>query len=237
MGDPCQLPPILADLTPPAAPAYGLGRTLFERLAAMGTQPLLLRTCFRSHPALCAIPNDCFYGGRLRCAVSAAERPPLLPSLAPLVFLDVRQGREQKRQGGSSENAEEAAAAARVVSHLLQCGVPAASIGVIAFYHAQVAAVTARLMQLQQQLQQRQQQRQQQGALAGQGWLGLGPSDSALPPSDEEHSRDAGGVTVSTVDSFQAPACPYACPRLAPGWGAAPMARGIRSDPIRSDPD
>lgn len=136
VGDPLQLPPVVVDVPAPAGKA-GIQRALFVRLRDMGHAPLPLRTQFRCHPALSAVPNACFYGGLLLDGVAAAERAPLLPSLPALSFLDVRKGSESRMAGGSCENEEEAAVAAAMVRHLVASGIARGDIGVITFYRAQ----------------------------------------------------------------------------------------------------
>ena len=68
---------------------HGLARPLFERLAAAGHRPILLRRQYRCHPALSAIPNRLFYGGQLLDGCTAAQRAPLVPGLPPLCFINV----------------------------------------------------------------------------------------------------------------------------------------------------
>ena len=145
VGDPQQLPPLVADAAPPPG-AAGLGRALFVRLAAAGHVPLRLVQQYRCHPALASVPNAAFYGGLLQTAVEATQRAPLLPGLPPLTFLDIRQGQEERQRGcGSMSNPAEARCAAIIVRHLLASGVPPADVGVIAFYRAQArAGATAR---------------------------------------------------------------------------------------------
>jgi hypothetical protein len=67
-----------------AGPQCSLARPLFVRLAALGHPVVLLDTQYRCHPAIAAVPNAAFYGGRLRDGVSPEQRAPLMPALAGL---------------------------------------------------------------------------------------------------------------------------------------------------------
>jgi hypothetical protein len=78
---------------------HGLLRPLFVRLAALGMPPFLLRRQYRCHPAISAVPNQQFYGGRLLDGCTPEQRASLLPGLPSLAFLDVR-GQEQHSAGG-----------------------------------------------------------------------------------------------------------------------------------------
>ena len=132
VGDHAQLPPLLTNVEQHCDD--GIQRPLFLRLLAAGHTPLLLRTQYRCHPQLSLLPNDLYYNGRLLDGVSAAERPPLLPSLPPLTVLDVACG--------SSRSADaELHVASRLVQTLLTCGVPRESIAVLCFLNAHVASI------------------------------------------------------------------------------------------------
>ncbi len=89
-----QLPPVVANpprLSSPVPPALdgdappsdGLLRPLFVRLQQLGHVPHLLRTQYRCHPSVSALPNQLFYGGRLRDGCTAAQRAPLVPLVPP----------------------------------------------------------------------------------------------------------------------------------------------------------
>jgi hypothetical protein len=123
VGDPCQLPPLLPNCD--AATAAALGRPMFTRLQAAGHAARLLRTQYRCHPALSAMPNALFYGGRLLDGVTPQDRPPLLPSLPHQLFLDVPPDCD-----------------ARLVARLVRCltsaGVGEDDVAVVCFYRAHV---------------------------------------------------------------------------------------------------
>ena len=132
VGDQAQLPPLLINVD--QCCDDGIQRPLFLRLLAGGHAPLLLRTQYRCHPQLSALPNALYYDGRLLDGVSAAERLPLLPSLPPLTVLDVTCG--------SSRTADaELHVASRLVQTLLTCGVPPESIAVLCFLNMHVATI------------------------------------------------------------------------------------------------
>jgi DNA replication ATP-dependent helicase Dna2 len=151
VGDDRQLPPLVVSHE---AAERGLGRSLFVALRERwGTAAAVaLRTQYRMHPVICGFSSATFYDGRLEAAGAARSallelsldaRDPLHPILdpeRPLVFVDVRE------DGAAGKVS---AAQAEIVRHLVMelCGhdVPAAEIGVVAPYRAQVAAVRQRL--------------------------------------------------------------------------------------------
>jgi superfamily I DNA and/or RNA helicase len=141
-----QLPPVVASpaqvTAAPGGPRsqqqlHGLLRPLFVRLAALGVPPFLLRRQYRCHPAISAVPNQQFYGGRLLDGCTPEQRASLLPGLPSLAFLDVR-GQEQYSAGGwrhlpvlharsaalALHSHEGAAAAAHAVLPLLSSACP-----------------------------------------------------------------------------------------------------------------
>ena len=118
---------------------------LFYRLVRMGHSAVMLRTQYRCHPRISAVPNDLFYSGRLRDGVTAADRPALVPGVPPLVFVDVPRGSEQQRAGGSFYNEAEAGVLRAVIRGLLEAGVEAGEIGVITLYKAQMHCLTDKL--------------------------------------------------------------------------------------------
>ncbi|MEW5302806.1 MAG: hypothetical protein WDW36_005553 [Sanguina aurantia] len=142
-GDPYQLPPVISTPSllacPPRPPAsastphpsnpqapaqpqqqYGLLRPLFVRLVQSGYVPHLLRTQYRCHPCLSAIPNRLFYRGQLRDGGG--------------------QGQVDQHTRSSYNNAE-AQLVGKLVQLMLSQGLEAADIGVICLYKAQVAAI------------------------------------------------------------------------------------------------
>lgn len=91
------------------------------------------------------VANACFYESALRHGCTPAQRPPLLPGLPPLLWLDVmgqEQGAPGHSGGGSLCNPQEAATIARLLGVAVQdAGIAADRCGVIACYKRQVACV------------------------------------------------------------------------------------------------
>jgi len=132
VGDPAQLP---ATVRSPKAEACGYGRSLFERLQAVGNSASMLTTQYRMHPAIAHFASQRFYSGRLLspASVSPEQRPPPPAlaalarvrqaqgaSFAPYAFFHV-EGRERRAGAGGQSwaNAGEAAFCASLVSQLL----------------------------------------------------------------------------------------------------------------------
>lgn len=147
-GDPEQLPPTIID---PEAERAGLGRTLFERLAAAhpaaGT---MLTEQYRMHADLMAFPSETRYRGELTAHPSVAGHTlaelgvlddPLRPG--PLLFVDTAgKGWSDERDGddgveASTRNPGQAERTAAEVRRLLSRGLPAADVAVITPYRAQ----------------------------------------------------------------------------------------------------
>lgn len=91
IGDQNQLPPVVAS---PVALEYGLGVSLFSRLAAGGLTPILLTDQYRMHPKIAEFSSEMFYGGRVKSRVEPQARP--LPQgfrwpnkKVPVIFIDV----------------------------------------------------------------------------------------------------------------------------------------------------
>lgn len=155
-GDHCQLPPTVIS---PEAARGGLSRTLFERLIErFGACPRarMLTTQYRMHESIAGFSNARFYGGALRAAAAnAAHRLADLPGVAsedpwttrPLVLFDTSGAGFEESRGStmSIRNEGEADLVARIVRELRRAGVPAAAIGAISPYSAQVAAIRERL--------------------------------------------------------------------------------------------
>lgn len=143
VGDPKQLPPTVGG--PEAAHRRGLEQTLFDRLAEQGVPAILLRTQYRCHPLISAIPNSLFYDSLLRDGVSADERPPLHERLRTLCFVDEPNGHEQLANDGSVFNVAEAAVAVTLVTLAHRYGLSGAQISVICPYRAQAARIAEML--------------------------------------------------------------------------------------------
>jgi superfamily I DNA and/or RNA helicase len=154
-GDHCQLPPTVLSRE---AAAAGFGRSLLERLVAChGTDATRRLTVqYRMHEAIMTFSSLEFYDGELE-ADSAVRGHRLcdLPGVKvhaltaePLHFIDTAgAGFEEQREpdGESLLNPDEARLVCRQVSHLLDRGICAADVAVIAPYSAQVRLLRERL--------------------------------------------------------------------------------------------
>ncbi|HEY7342956.1 MAG TPA: AAA domain-containing protein [Ktedonobacterales bacterium] len=154
VGDDRQLPPLVRSET---AAARGLKRSLFatllERWGAEASVPL--RRQYRMHPIICAFPSGEFYGDALvaegaartaQLALSEEVAGPfgrVLDPAHPVVFIDVPLEPDKR---GRKENQAQATVVRDLVGELRRLGVAADTIGVIAPYRAQVAAIRAQLV-------------------------------------------------------------------------------------------
>jgi len=144
VGDHRQLPPTVISRR---AENGGLRRSLFERLVAMGIEPMLLDTQYRMHPAISDFPNRTFYDGRLVDGITAADRPNPAGLLwndweVPMAFLPVNGDELLSPDGASKENPAEAGWVTKILENLLQAGdLEEADIGIITPYAGQVRAI------------------------------------------------------------------------------------------------
>ena len=144
VGDHRQLPPTVISRR---AENGGLRRSLFERLVAMGIEPMLLDTQYRMHPAISDFPNRIFYEGRLVDGIAAADRPNPAGLLwndweVPMAFLPVNGDELLSPDGASKENPAEAGWVAKILENLLQAGdLEETDIGIITPYAGQVRAI------------------------------------------------------------------------------------------------
>ncbi len=142
-GDPEQLPPTIID---PDAERAGLGRTLFERLAARSpAQRLTIQ--YRMPTALMRFPSRTRYGDWLTAHPTVAGRrlsdlgvadDPLRPG--PLVLVDTAgKGWDEAvdPETGSARNPGQAERAAAEIRRLIGRGLPAGDIGLLTPYRAQ----------------------------------------------------------------------------------------------------
>ena len=147
-GDHCQLPPTVIS---PEAVAEGLKTSLFERLMAR-LGPAISRQLtvqYRMNEAIMAFPSREFYTdtlladpsvrGHLLSDLPGVRAAPLTEM--PIEFIDTAGAgfdEEVEPDGESRLNREEAALVARKVRELLDTGLAAADLAVIAPYGAQV---------------------------------------------------------------------------------------------------
>lgn len=154
-GDHCQLPPTIVS---PEAAERGLAVSLMERLAALHGSRITRRLTvqYRMHAAIMGFSNAEFYEGELLADDSVAEhRLCDLPGVRaepltelPVQFIDTAGAsydEEHEEETGSRFNRSEAQLAVRKVRALLDAGVSAEQIAVIAPYRAQVRLLRERL--------------------------------------------------------------------------------------------
>lgn len=154
-GDHRQLPPTVVSIE---AERQGLSNTLFERLAeGLGESATRMLTVqYRMHETIMRWSSMAMYDGRLAAAPGVATH--LLADLAGVestrdttaafVLLDTAGcGLEESadQHDGSKANPGEAGVVVRHVENLMAAGVPAAAIGVITPYNAQVQLLRAAL--------------------------------------------------------------------------------------------
>jgi superfamily I DNA and/or RNA helicase len=154
-GDHCQLPPTILSRE---AEGQGLGVSLMERIVGLHGASVTRRldVQYRMHASIMAFPSAAFYKGTLQAHASVASH--LLADLAgvqatpttsaPLEFIDTAGADydEQMEEGGESRlNRGEADVVCRKVQALLEAGVRADGVAVIAPYAAQVRLLRERL--------------------------------------------------------------------------------------------
>ena len=154
-GDHCQLPPTVVSRE---AEAEGFGVSLFERLMTHYGETIArqLIVQYRMHQAIMEFPSAEFYGGELvadasvkahlLCGLPGVETVPMVQSAAEFIDTAGAGFDEQIEPDGESRlNPAEADLVARKVRALLDCGVAADSIAVIAPYAAQVRLLREQL--------------------------------------------------------------------------------------------
>ena len=153
-GDPEQLPPTVIDVD---AERDGLGKTLFERLAARDEAAVhLLTVQYRMHADLAAFPSRTRYDDRLVSDPTvAAHRLEELPGVSsdplrpgPLVLVDTA-GKgwddEQDPESASTRNPGQGSRTVAEVRRLLSRGVSPRDVAVITPYRAQLNLLRAAL--------------------------------------------------------------------------------------------
>lgn len=154
-GDHCQLPPTVVA---PAAVAEGFGLSLLERLVDLygSSVTRLLKVQYRMHETIMAFSSTMFYAGELEAHESVRSHllqdlPGVRASLlngTPLQFIDTAgagHDEEVEPDGESRRNPGEAELVKRKVHALLEAGLAATDIAVIAPYAAQVRLLRERL--------------------------------------------------------------------------------------------
>jgi superfamily I DNA and/or RNA helicase len=156
-GDHCQLPPTVAS---PTAARQGLATSLMERLVSeLGSSiSRLLNIQYRMHSAIMGFSSQEFYGSSLVAhSLNAGHLLADLPGIVacpltttPLEFVDTagaNYDEELEPDGESRFNPAEAELVGRRVTALLEAGLDASDIGVIAPYAAQVRLLREQLPQ------------------------------------------------------------------------------------------
>lgn len=154
-GDHCQLPPTVVSQ---AAAKQGLARSLMERLIGeLGSSiSYRLTTQYRMHSAIMGFSSQEFYESSLTADASVAahllcDLPDIVATpltTSPLEFIDTAGAsydEELEPDGESRFNSAEADLVSRRVRALLDAGLAAADIAVIAPYAAQVRLLRERL--------------------------------------------------------------------------------------------
>lgn len=110
VGDPKQLPATVKSVV--AANAR-YDRSLFERIAASGVAPSMLRVQYRMHPFLREFPSKRFYNGMLTDGPSVMDRVARVctnvyarPCFQPFVLYDVSNSREEDMSGSKYNRVE-----------------------------------------------------------------------------------------------------------------------------------
>ena len=148
-GDPFQLSPTIKSME---AARQGLSVTLLEKCITLHPEAVnLLDEQYRMHAQIMGYSSRVFYGNLLRAHASVASHA-LFPGDSALLFIDTAGcGFEEKLEGTSSTNPEEAALLVKhltqVVTELSQTYTPAnfPSIAIISPYKQQLAVLNEQL--------------------------------------------------------------------------------------------
>ncbi|UPQ96762.1 P-loop nucleoside triphosphate hydrolase [Chloropicon primus] len=139
VGDPHQLPPVVASPARSRSGGPTIFRPLFSRLLQLGYPSTLLDTQYRCHPCLGNLANILFYGGRLKNGCSEEDRQSMIPGCHPLVLCDCK-GKDEYHQGGIF-NVKEAKLCVDIFEKVVGWGIPTQEIGILCFYREQVNRV------------------------------------------------------------------------------------------------
>ena len=170
-GDHYQLPPTIKSAE---AARGGLAQTLMEKCVALHPEAVvLLQEQYRMHGTIMGFSSKEFYNNQLVAHASVAEHL-LMPDDKPLHYIDTAGcGFEEKWEGTSLSNPEEAHFLVKQLEHFVSVlkpfstGNPFPTIGIISPYKHQVEVL------------------------------------KALVQSNSEFLEVAGSITVNTIDSFQ----------------------------------
>lgn len=89
------------------AKSWDFGRSLFKRLQMLEHPSKMLNVQYRMHPEISIFPNEQFYSGHLKngpnvLAKEYSNKPFQLTRLKAYSFLHIRDGSEQRDDGGRS---------------------------------------------------------------------------------------------------------------------------------------
>nr|DAD32598.1 TPA_asm: hypothetical protein HUJ06_011449 [Nelumbo nucifera] len=138
IGDQHQLPAMVKSKISEKAE---FGRSLFERLVALGHETHLLNVQYRMHPSISLFPNLEFYKKHISDAILNDKM------YGPYSFINVSYGKEAFHKC-SQKNMVEAAVVSEIVKNLYKASVATRqriSVGVISPYKAQVFAIQEKL--------------------------------------------------------------------------------------------
>jgi len=137
LGDPIQLAQVTQGIHPRGSGASVLEHLLGDDQTVPEERGLFLEHTRRMHPDVCRFISDTFYEGRLESDAICSGRTTALGT--GIRYLPV------EHSGNRQSSEEEAAAAAAEVARLLEAGVAAKEILVVAAYNAQVRCLRAKL--------------------------------------------------------------------------------------------
>ncbi len=151
-GDHCQLPPTIKSAE---AARSGLSKTLFEKCIELHPKAVsLLEEQYRMHEKIMNFSSEAFYDGKLKANAAVAQRL-LFAGDIPLLFIDTAGcGFDEKLEGTSSTNPEEAAFLMKHLQRLLielnadYTTTDFPSIGLISPYKQQIAILQEQLAHL-----------------------------------------------------------------------------------------
>jgi superfamily I DNA and/or RNA helicase len=117
-GDHCQLPPTIKSQK---AAAGGLSKTLLEKCVELYPQAVvLLEEQYRMHEIIMGYPSQVFYANKLKAHHSVAQHV-LFSNDAALEFIDTAGcGFEEKKEGTSTSNPEEASFLLKHLSNFIE---------------------------------------------------------------------------------------------------------------------
>lgn len=137
LGDPMQLAQVTQGIHPGGSGASVLEHLLGDEKTVPEDLGLFLEHTRRMHPDVCEFISTTFYEGRLKSDAACSGRT--TPLGTGIRYIEV------EHTGNRQSSEEEAEAVAAEVARLLEAGVPAKEILVVAAYNAQVRCLRAKL--------------------------------------------------------------------------------------------